>query len=223
MKKTFGLILTLALLLCMASAGSESSLSGDWYTDLSGIPMQMTLGEDGAFTMSIPGYVPETGTWEEKDDAVSLNGVEPPDLTVLLEEKLFWQTQFAVFAREKADTYEPAAVLTDVPENVCNGYWRCVYVDVDGVAYPAQTLNDKTDLYVEGSAAILGGPVFRDAQVKMEHENGGLACRVEGASVQLQLQEDSLLRLTLSFENEEMRWYFLPEYIPGMEAETDGE
>lgn len=213
MRKYMIWILACVMLLTLAAAGAEedvsSALTGDWYTDLSGVPVQMTLEEEGDYTLVLPGYAPEKGTWEPKDGFVYLNGTEPPDLTVF-GEKLLWNELLAFFTREKVDSYVPAELAEDVPENICDGYWKCVYVDVEGTPIAARAIGDKTDLYVEGTTAILGGLVFRDAQVKMENADSGLKCEVEGAAVRLQLQEDSLLRMTLTFEGEDMIWYLLP-------------
>ena len=229
MKKAFSLLLSLILFFVPAAFADENQewqpvtfLSGAWYTDLSGVPVEMNLGEDGAYTIQIPGYVPETGTWELRDGFIYLDGSAVPEFNVMAD-KLLWSAAFTFFSREKTDTYLPAEVVAEIPVEIFGGYWKSVYVDVDGAAYPASALNDKTDLYVEGTSAILGGPVFHDAQVKMKNVNGALVCEVEGASVKLEIQQDGFLRLTLSFDGEGMIWYLLPAYSAALDPDAPTE
>ena len=123
----------------------------------------------------------------------------------------------------KGELYQPAEVLTEITADRFRGYWKSVYVDEEGSAYPASTLDDETDLYVEGTSAILGGPVFDDVQVKMDSTGGALTCSTDGAMVLLQLQQDGFLRMTKSLEKEEMIWYMLPVYVRGLDPEADAE
>ena len=220
MKKGLALMLICMLLTAgLAAAGAEEEapvLAGDWYASLSGIPVQMNLGEDGSYTMALPGYAPETGAWELKDGFVYLNGTEPPELSVY-GEKLLWSNAFTFFTRERQDTYIPADPEAELPEGACRGYWKSVYVDLDGTAYPAQALHDKTDLYVEGTSVILGGPVFKNIQLKMENLDGAMSCSMDEAQVRLQMQEDGILRLTLTIEDEDMVWYMLQAYTAALD------
>ena len=196
--------------------------SGAWYTDLSGVPVEMNLGEDGAYTIQIPGYAPETGTWELRDGSIYLNNSALPEFNVM-DDRLLWSAAFTFFSREKTDTYLPTEVLTEVPAEIFSGYWKAVYVDVGNAAYPASMLNDRTDLYIDGTSAILGGPVFHDAQVKMDNVNGAMVCNDDGASVKLEIQQDGFLRLTLSFDEEGMIWYLLPAYSAAPDPDTPAE
>ncbi|MBR3431828.1 MAG: DUF4214 domain-containing protein [Clostridia bacterium] len=123
----------------------------------------------------------------------------------------------------KGELYQPAEVLTEITADRFRGYWKSVYVDEEGSAHPASTLDDETDLYVEGTSAILGGPVFDDVQVKMDSTGGALTCSTDGAMVLLQLQQDGFLRMTKSLEKEEMIWYMLPVYVRGLDPEADAE
>ena len=216
MKKLLAISLILILFLIPASLAEEeetSPIAGAWYTDLSDVPVEMNLEDDGTYTISIPGCTPETGTWELRNELVYLNGSETPAFSVK-GETLAWEDASTVFTREKTAGYTPAEVAADIPAECLNGYWTSIYVDVKGTAYPAAALNDRTDLYVEGNYAVLGGPVFGDVVVKMEPEGGALVSRNEGLTVTIQLQTDAVLRLTMSVEGEDLIWYLEPGSIP---------
>ena len=212
MKKIFTLTLVCVMLAGLISADAEdssSNLPGDWYSNLKGIPIEMTLGEDQTCQFRVPGYNPEPEFWEEQEGYIYLNHEEEPELDVL-EEKLLWMEPFAFFAREKEDTYTPAEVKTELEENCLDGYWKCAYVDVDGEPYPASAINDQTDLYADGTSVILGGPVFGDTPVEMENEKGALVCRTDNLLIQMQLQEDGFMRLSLAVGDENLVWYLIP-------------
>ena len=72
------LIAVLALALCLPMALAEETLSplGDWYAEIGGMPLQLTLTEDGAYTLSFPGLpdAPTQGTWELNDGFIFLDG-----------------------------------------------------------------------------------------------------------------------------------------------------
>ena len=219
MKKIYALLLVCALLTGLISAGAEdgaSSLPGDWYSSLKGIPIEMTLGEDQSCLFRIPGHNPEPAFWEEQDGHIYLNHAEEPEFDILAE-KLLWLEAFTFFTREKEDIYTPADVKAELPEDGLDGYWKCVYVDLDGEVYPASAVNDATDLYASGTSVILGGPVFHDTPVEMEKEEAALACRTDYLQIEMQLQEDGLLRLSMAFEDENMVWYLLPAPVVSAE------
>ena len=193
------------------AAGTVQMLVGMWYADLNGIPAEMELAEGGNYTMTISGNEPQTGSWELSEGFLFLDGSAEPDFSVT-GDVLFWYEAYTIFTREPIQPCTPGAVLTNVPADCFGGYWKCQYVDVEGRAFPASAVSDRTDLYVEGTTVILGGPEFLDAQVKMEEKDGMLSCAVDGASVRLQLQEDGYLRLTLTLDGDELIWYLLPAY-----------
>ena len=209
MKKCTSIILILVLLLCCVPAVAEETaadITGDWFGNLNGIPVKITLGADGIYAVSIPGDEPETGTWEEQDGYIYLNGSETPEYCVI-GDKLFLNELLTFFSREQQDIYTPAAPTAEISTEAWRGYWICAYVDVDATAYPASLLNDKTDLYLEGTSAILGGPVLCDIQVEMESADGALVCTAEGITVTLRMQQDNFLRMTMDTGEETMTWY----------------
>ncbi|MBR2834660.1 MAG: hypothetical protein IKE43_02975 [Coriobacteriales bacterium] len=53
-----------------------ASAAGNWYADLNGVPLQLTLAEDGTYTFASPALPNESseGTWEQHDGLVLLDG-----------------------------------------------------------------------------------------------------------------------------------------------------
>ena len=204
-------MLTIALFTVIAE--ENAPVSGIWYSTTSGIPVRLTLSEDGSYTSAAPGTDPVTGTWEERDGSIFLDGSETPEFTVK-DGSLLWNGMAAFLTREEQAVYTPAEILADFDPALFRGYWKALYVDVDGIACLASSLNDTTDLYVEGNSMILGGPLFGDLPVKAESADGALVCTAEGITVTLRMQQDGFLRMTVDTGEETMTWYLTAVGIP---------
>ena len=221
MKKLFCILLILVLLMPAVCSCAEDSIEsividGTWYSSMNGIPVRLKLSEDGSYTSAAPGAEPVTGTWEERDGNIFLDGSETPELTVQ-DDKLLWNDMAAFFTREEQMVYTPAEIYADFDPALFRGYWKALYVDVDGAACLASALNDTTDLYVEGNSMILGGPLFGDLPVKAESADGALVCTAEGITVTLRMQQDSFLRMTVDTGEETLTWYLEAAGIPEAE------
>ena len=219
MKKAVSLLVFLSMLtiaLFTVTAEENAPVSGIWYSTTSGIPVRLTLSEDGSYTSAAPGTDPVTGTWEERNGDIFLDGSETPEFTVQ-DDRLLWNDMAAFLTREEQVVYTPAETFADFDPALFRGYWKALYVDVDGIACLASALNDTTDLYVEGNSMILGGPLFGDLPVKAESADGALTCTAEGITVTLRMQQDSFLRMTVDTGEETLTWYLEAAGIPEAE------
>lgn len=196
MKKYIALFLALALMLTTGSALAEEDVTGLWYSDLSGVAAELSLNADGTYRLSVPLEEEKTGTWKLDDGFVYLDGTAIPELATWGENTLMLGDSAGFFTREKPWVYAPDAPRPDAPLDLFAGYWVCQYVDVNGSPLPADYVSDRTDLYIEGHSAILGGPRFGDTQVKLDFADGAMQCEIGGAQVTIQLQQDGFLRLT---------------------------
>ena len=210
MKKALALILACVLALAILPAVAEEVyVTGDWYAELGGLPVQLTLAEDGTYSLTLPGSDPAAGTWVLKNGYIYMDGASTPDMATIGESSLIMSDGATVFTREKVEGYALADLKADADLVAFAGYWQAVYVDVNGAPISAEALADETDLYVEGTHAILGGPIFGDTIVEMAFADGAMTCESEGAKVQLQLQQDGLLRLSVSAADAEAQAFYL--------------
>lgn len=219
MRKLTVILLALGLLLVSAAAAEETALTGVWYAEINGRPVQMELAEDGAYTLMIPGMETLEGTWEEQGDTICMDSVQPPEITVL-GDRLKWTGSPLFFTREEPETYAPAEPAATISEGYYIGYWKSAYVDVDGINVPALAIQDRTDLYIEGTSVILGGPELGNVLVRMTLENGVLSGDSDGRDVKIELLQDGFLRLTVAGTGEDPQtWYMLPAYSALLDAE----
>ena len=199
-------------------AADEPSPLGDWYADVSGLTLRLTLMEDGSYLTETLAQAGEPGQWAEIDGEIRLDGdTSAPlyffgDSLVCLEDEL-------IFLRTPPEGYVPAPVWEGVGDfpMLYEGHWISEYVDVERFLVPARVMDESTELWIECEIPTVEGtedaPVIRygDALVAMAGELFGdsvqrfvldgdlyvLNLEEDGASVTLVLLQDGMLRLSL--------------------------
>ena len=224
MKKLLALLLALTLLLLPAAASAEEAadpaaeLAGDWFGELGGMVLKLSLNEDGSYAASFAarpdGAV--NGTWTLEDGFVFLDGEAAPEICVWGPDSLEW-TSFAVFLRREAPAvYTPAEPLADAAKELCAGCWRALYAGVDGAVLPAENIGCDTVLYVEGTDVALAGDFLGDTVLTASFADGALTWEGEGTALELRLQKDGFLRMTYTADGQSIDIWLLPFYIEGL-------
>ena len=212
------------------------TLPGEWYADLQGLAIKLTLSGDGAYTLEVPGSAAQTGAWEinEEDGMLYLGGNEAPLLP--LTDAIVWNAANLVFRRDAILTYTPAEVYTEAQAETFNGWWRAHFTQVGGARDTSKRpavrsvqaggsvilssfIDDDTALYIENGKAALAGRLFGRQIAEFSLKNGVLTAEVDGAKVTLALQTDGFLRLTYASKDEAKVIYLLPAPDPYAEAE----
>ena len=225
MRKIIAVIL-INLLIFASFASAETTQSspveGDWYTSLNGVPLRLSLKGDGSYERALPAAFgePVSGTWSFGDGFVRLD--DGSALNYLDTGLLIYTKAGLLFTREAPRTYTPPEAIGAAQADWFAGYWKSVYVDVEGTAFPADVWNDRTDLYVEGHSAILGGPALGDVTVKLAEQDGSLATEEGSATAAtLCLQQDGLLRLTVTGSGSAPQiWYMARAFSPLLDGEA---
>ena len=167
MKKTLSVLLALILILLPTlilaendSHAPEAALTGDWFGEVQGMVLQLTLNEDGTYQATLPARedAKATGAWALRDGFLYLDGNDVPSVNVLGEDVLKW-IDFDTFLRREAPLlYTPAEPLADIPQEIYSGTWKALYVGVDGAMLMANTLGEPSGAYIEGTSVALAGP-----------------------------------------------------------------
>ncbi|MBR6007559.1 MAG: hypothetical protein IK056_00595, partial [Clostridia bacterium] len=223
MKKTLMIILALLLALTpLALAEDEApagydfpeltqsdlpvvmTLPGEWYADLQGLAIKLTLSGDGAYALEVPGSAAQTGAWEinEEDGMLYLGGNEAPLLP--LDDAIIWNAANLVFRRDAILTYTPAEVYTEAQAETFNGWWHAHFTQVGGARDTSKRpavrsvqaggsvilssfIDDDTALYIENGKAALAGQLFGRQLAEFSLKNGVLTAEVDDAKVTLAL------------------------------------
>ncbi len=192
----------------------DMRLPGDWYASHEGLVLTLSLADDGAYTLSIPGQPVRNGKWTIEDSELVLSG-EKNGTLLPVAGILRWEAENLLFRREMPETYQPAEIYADAVSGDFDGYWKSHYVAVGDGTMLASALGEKTDVYVEGTRVALGGPLFGDVIVDMELKEGKLVYTASGVSVTIALQEDGFMRLTMD-ANEDVMLYLLPAVVENL-------
>ena len=180
----------------------EDAYVGDWWALVKGMAYCLTLSEDGTYTAGFPMLYgdPETGTWTLEQGLIRLNDSETNQLGIY-EDRLKSYYLDVFFTREEVHDYVPGELLSETDPGSFYGYWVCAYVDVDGIPVPAADLGENTDVYIEDTKVALGGDFFGDAIADFEFKDNMLVQsfgKETPLTVKLQLQDDTLMRLTIT-------------------------
>ena len=161
MKRMMSLLLMLSLILASVAAACAEPLKedpavGDWYSSLNGVPLRLTLNADGTWECALPAAFDDAaaGAWTMDDGFVRLdNGAA---LCFVNADVLSWAQSSLSFTREPCAGYHPAELLPGASPAMLAGYWKCAFLDVGGIAVPAEAVHENTDLYIESGAASDG-------------------------------------------------------------------
>ncbi len=196
MKKCFAFILVFSMLL-VSSALAETvpNVTGDWYANLDGAAIHLSLTEDGSYAFSVPGSEQVNGAWELKDGFVYLDGDESTPLS-FNGPTLANADAGLFFTREQPEVYAPVDLLPNASVPLFAGLWRSAYTLQNGAALSAGFTEDDTLIYIEELKAILKGGPFGYRLVDLAFENGALTCAAGDMTVCMEFQQDGFLRLT---------------------------
>ena len=230
MKKAIGILAALLLALLPAAGvlaeetemmdetGPEETnpaetVPGSWYADTDGIVFCLTLNADGTYTAAAApsGEDAYRGTWQAEGDLIRLDGQETPAF-VILEDALYWKEMQILLRREEPETYIPAETVAEAAQESFAGYWKSVFTQAGGVILYTADLGDRTDLYLEGTHAVLGGDFFGDTPAAFTYADGAMTLKDEetGIAILLQMQKDDMMRMTLDTGEEQVIWYLTP-------------
>ena len=242
MKKIFALLLAFLLLPLPVWAGGEETpppppepeyeplpdeyktlaerSTGDWYADSAGLTITLTLSEDGAYALTVPGSEAMTGLWEEKDGMLIMDG-DGESTLLPVGGVLRMDPPGLLFMREQPEVYVPAEPIADAKEGIFDGWWVSHFTAVGDGTILSDAIGEDTELYIEGTKLAVNGSLFGLAQYDGAIESGKLTFTADKGAVTLELLQDGFLRLTLSGDTP-ATLYLMAKPLPGEtpEAET---
>jgi hypothetical protein len=186
-------------------------VQGEWYADMAGLPITLTLAEDGAYTLTTPGGESRTGVWEAKDGQVILDGDE--DAPVLpLGEAL--RMEDLLFTRTRPTVYEPAEIYADAAEGSFDGYWVSRFSAAGEGTILSSAIGEDTELYIEGTRLAANGALLGTEEYDCSFDAGALSFTTDKGTVKLELLQDGFLRLTLDGDTPAVL-YLMAMSLPG--------
>ena len=159
MSKILSVVLALCLMLALVPAVAETAdVTGSWYTEMYGMPMELLLNEDG--TASMAG---SEGTWESTDTGVTvtMNGDTVTGTFADGVLTLGDEDETVEFTREAPAAVELAEPKTDAALEDFNGTYAIAYVNLLDNIVSAEKAAElgmpaMPDITIENGAVTLG-------------------------------------------------------------------
>ena len=202
-------------------AGYE--LLGAWYCAHDGVPVCLELDEDGSYTLTIAEEKSE-GTWELADGDLVLDGNTEAPMQIIEGERILWSEAGEVFKREEVTVFEPAPVADEgIEPEYFDGYWVSYYVETEGKRLPSGVAGDNSALFIDAGRVAMGGALFGDIVCDFTYDDGSYTYENDAGHVTLQLQDDGMLRCTVTGENSELILYMMEGDIESLPIFADAE
>ena len=132
MKRLTSLVLALLLALTMmvGAFAETADVTGEWYGELLGIQVTLTINADGTYKMDIAGMDSEEGVWEKNEDGnlVMDKGTEGEGLVTVTETGLSTEQDGMKidFTREAPAEDEELTISTETTEEELQGKWQAM-------------------------------------------------------------------------------------------------
>ncbi|MDO4514658.1 MAG: hypothetical protein Q4B72_11565 [Lachnospiraceae bacterium] len=236
MKKGLGFLLAAALMLTASfSVAAEEDVTGEWYANLYGMPVTLTLDESGEYTMQMEGFEeeeeeePQTGTWELDGEAVIMDKGGEDEMSFAYDGETLYADMDGMemlFSRdpEAAAGFVPAEIRTDASIEEFAGKWTGTQMSAFGMIVPLEMMEmEKVELDIKDnkvSFTMAGGDMFGEWELpdlEAELKDGVLTFTVlaedeysEDTEWSVRLHEDGMLSLAVNMMDEEMVIYMEP-------------
>lgn len=227
MKKGYALLLTTALTIvtaCNVMAAEE--VAGEWYGNMMGLSMTLTLEENGEYSMAMDGEEPSIGSWEMDGETVYMDkGTETETSFAYDGETLYAEMDGMEFIFSKnpeaAVGFVPAEARTDAEIEEFAGYWSATQISAFGITAPLEMMEvEKVDLEITDNKInfiMAGGFMFGEWQIpdlEGTLEDGVLTFVLEAqdeysedTTWKIQLLEDGTMSLSAVMMDEEAVFY----------------
>lgn len=162
MKRLTSLVLALLLALTMmvGAFAETADVTGEWYGELLGIQVTLTINADGTYKMDITGMDSEEGVWEKNEDGnlVMDKGTEGEGLVTVTETGLSTEQDGMKidFTREApAADSEGLNISTETTEEQLQGKWQATSVIMNGMSVPMSMVGQECVIEVKDSNLYL--------------------------------------------------------------------
>ncbi len=243
MKKRYALLLTAAFSMAVTcNVMAAEDVTGEWYGNMYGMPLELTLDESGTYSMTMGGEEEDTGTWELDGETFYMDKGTDDELSLAYDGETLSMEEDGMelmFSRdpEAATGFVPAEARTDSELEEFAGHWTATQISALGVTAPLEMFEvenvelDITDNKVK--FILAGGDTFGEwevADLEGELTDGVLAFAIETGDEDsedsetwawaAQLLEDGTMSLSTKMEEEPIIFYLEAEEDAEAEEET---
>ena len=173
MKRLTSLVLALLLALTMmvGAFAETADVTGEWYGELLGIQVTLTINEDGTYKMDMAGMDSQDGVWEMNEDGnlVMDKDTDGEGLVTVTETGLSTEESGLKidFTREAPAEDEELTISTETTEEELQGKWQAMSVIMNGASVPMSMVGQDCIIEVKESKLYLLNLVGQTAMAKI--------------------------------------------------------
>lgn len=157
MKKFLTAMATLMfMLVCLIGAACAEDVTGEWYGDVYGIVMKVTVNADNTYALEVAGDI-QNGTWVlEGSSLVMDKGTETESAFAYDAAAQTLTMDDVVFTHTAIEQWVPAAVREEaVALEDFNGLWGALHVDCFGALLPVDAAGVYMNASIDGTKLAL--------------------------------------------------------------------
>ena len=177
MRKLVGIaaVCAAAMLFAGSVSAQEIDYTGDWYGEVWGTVIHVTINDDGTFITEINGQE-DTYNWVATDAGVLLDrGMLLTWADGKLESNM--DGMVITYTREKVEIFDPGQILFEIAPEDMNGTWKLFKVG-KGRNYvdPADSdlADTEVEMTIEGQSVTLNGLYWENETFEMDFQDGQL-------------------------------------------------
>ena len=217
MKKILTAIVTLTLLAMLAVGAYAEDVTGEWYAEVYGMVMKMTVNADNTYVLEAGGDS-APGTWElDGTNLIVDKGTETESVfTYDAAAQVLDMAGEMTFTRTAMEAWAPAAVRTEAALADFEGIWKAMNVDCFGALLPVDAAGVYMDALITGNSVSVTINFIEPETFEGEAvlENGTLTMTVPAkdeystASVfTMNALEDGMIAITTELFSEPATFY----------------
>ena len=227
MKKRIAL-LTAAVLASgalMTNVYASEEVVGEWYAEMYGMVMTLTLDESGEYALDMAGEV-ETGTWELDGETLTMDKGTEAEMTFAYDGATLYaadEEMEMTFGREAIEVFVPAEPNAEAVLEDYAGEWGAHNVYAFGMTVPLEMMEvEGFYLTIEDTKVdfmLKGGFMFGEAETELEAEfaDGALTFTLpaqdeysEDSVYTAQLLVDGTMSVSTAMMEDELIFYMDP-------------
>lgn len=217
MKKILTAFVTLMMLAVLACGAAAEDVTGEWYAEVYGMVMKMTVNADNTYVLEAAGDA-APGTWEmDGTNLIVDKGTETESVfTYDAAAQVLYMAGEMTFTRTAIEAWAPAAVRAEAALADFEGVWSATNVDAFGALLPVDDAGVYMDAGIAGANVSLT-VTFMDAETfegEAVLENGTLTLTVPAKDEYSEAQvfaanalEDGSIAITMELFSEPATFY----------------
>ena len=217
MKKILTVLMAMLLLALLACGAAAEDVTGEWYAEVYGMVMKMTVNADNTYVLEAGGDA-APGTWEmDGTNLIVDKGTETESIfTYDAAAQTLDMAGEMLFTRTAVEAWTPAAVRAEAALADFEGIWTAQRVDCFGALLPVDAAGVYMDAGIAGANVSLT-VTFMDAETfegEAVLENGTLTLTVPAKDEYSEAQvftanalEDGSIAVTMELFSEPATFY----------------